>query len=66
MTPETVRRLINKMSALKIRADADIELARADILDGLDPSANYERGCEHYRLYAEAQIDFARKVSEGR
>lgn len=66
MIPDTVRRLINKANALKIRADAEIELARADVFDGLDPAANYERGCEHYRLYAEAQIDLARKLSEGR
>lgn len=48
--------------ALKYRAEGAVLSAKADTLEGIDPSTSYEKAAEYFRMHAEAEIAAIRKA----
>lgn len=64
LTDDDIKKMANIVSALRYRADAAALCAQADILEGKDATANYEKAAELYRMMLDEQMSNARRARD--
>ncbi len=66
MNEKDLMREVDNINALKLRAEAALTEARADIFERRDASANYEKAQELFRSYVDRTISITRMMLEMR
>lgn len=64
VTQQQLREEDNKASALQLRADAFLLMAKADITENLQEKDNAIKASEHYQLYIEQSLKVQRLLRE--
>ena len=64
MNEKELNQEVDNITALKLRAEAALTDARADILERRDAQVNYEKAQELFRSYVDRTISITRKMQE--